>query len=269
MLRLWHLVVVALVLMCIGCGGFAGAKDAEVMAPMDMMMEPDATGDRMAMGYGQPGGDDLAPPPPPQPPPPTPAPTATDAGGDVGSGGGVATKATPLLIYTASYTLAVFEAVKVLDGIQALAEKRGGYLVRRSDDTITVRVPSGKFRHALADISKLGDVLHRDESVEDVTEQFYDLQIRLRNARAVRDRLEQLLVEAKDVKEALAVEKELARLTGDIESMEGRLKRLRELIAFSTITVMLQPLPVDKVESNVELPFPWLRDLGLNKLMNL
>ncbi len=178
-------------------------------------------------------------------------------------------QASPLLIYSATLHMAVFEATQTLDATQKLAEDLGGYLVRRGDRNITVRVPSGKFRGVLTKISKLGDVLHRDESVEDVTERFYDLKTRLANARAMRARLEQLLQQASNVKEALLVEKELSRVTTDIEVMEGKLKLMRELIAFSTITLQLKPRPVDKIDSKVKLPFPWLDQLGLPHLLDL
>jgi len=211
--------------------------------------------------------------PPPAKPATTPAqpPTATPEPPAVRDATAPPTvkQAKPLLIYTANYTLAVFEATASIDAVQKLATDLGGYLVRRDDRSITVRVPSERFRGALGKIAKLGDVLHHEETVQDVTEQFLDLQTRLKNARAMRDRLEQLLAAAKDVKDALAVEKELGRVTAEIESMEGKLKRLRELIAFSTITVEFQARPSDRVDSNVRLPFPWLNQLGLSRLLSL
>jgi hypothetical protein len=165
--------------------------------------------------------------------------------------------------------MAVYEAVKAIDAVHKAATDLGGYLVKRDQQSITVRVPADKYRAALESIGKLGDVLHREESVEDVTEQFYDLQARLRNARALRDRLEELLKKAKHVNEALAVQRELGKVTAEIESMEGRLKRLRELIAFSTITVQFQARAQDRVGSNVKLPFSWLDELGLSFLLAL
>jgi len=102
-----------------------------------------------------------------------------------------------------------------------------------------------------------------------VTEQFLDMQTRLKTKRAMQERLQQLLAQAKNVEEALAVERELARITEEIESMEGRLKVWRELVAFSTITVVFQAQPTDKINSTVRLPFPWLNELGLPSLLNL
>jgi hypothetical protein len=185
---------------------------------------------------------------------------------------GVADKAaiaSPMLIYTARLHLAVFETRKAMDAAEKLARDSGGYLVRRNDRTITFRVPAGKFQGTLADVLKLGDLLHREVTARDVTEEFFDTQVRLQNLEAVRARFEELLKRAQKVEEALAVERELERVAGQIEQLKGRLKLLKELVAFSTITVEFQPRAVDQVESVVRLPFPWLRQLGLGELLRL
>jgi hypothetical protein len=234
--------------------GFAGSDDGLPYPPEPSMLA-EAEVDANVTG-GAP------PPPPAQPAPAPPTPDAT-------APPQVKKQAQPLLIYTADYTMAVFETTAATDEVQKMAEELGGYLVKRTDGTITERVPSNTFKQALGKLEGLGDVLHRDESVEDVTEAFYDLKTRLENARAMRDRLEELLAQAKDVKEALAVERELARITADIETMEGKLKRLRELIAFSTITVRFEARGGETVGDEVRLPFPWLDQLGLSNLLQM
>jgi Domain of unknown function (DUF4349) len=177
--------------------------------------------------------------------------------------------AAPMLIYKAQLYMAVFETRKAIDAVEKLAKDQGGYLVSREDNKITVRVPSGKFDGAVAQIAKLGDLLHRNVSVQDVTDEYFDLQIRLRNLEVMRDRLEELLKKAAKVEEALAVERELERVAGEIERLKGRLKLLHELVTFSTITVEFQPRPTDHVQSQVHLPFPWLDKLGLGELLRL
>jgi len=179
-----------------------------------------------------------------------------------------ATVAAPLLIYTANLVMGVFEAAEAIDQTQKLARNAGGYLVRRDDQSITVRIPAAKFHGTLSEVMKLGDVRHRDVQVQDVTEQFYDLQVRLRNAEAVLARLHALLDRAQSVKDALAVEAELARVAGQVEQLKGKLKVLRELIAFSTITVRFDAQPVEQLESNLTLPFAWLDSLGLGNLLD-
>lgn len=177
--------------------------------------------------------------------------------------------ASPMLIYEATFHMGVFQTTEAIDRVEKLARDSGGYLVRRSDREITVRVPAGKFDSALKVVAELGDVLHRDVNVKDVTEEYFDLQVRLKNARAMRERLEELLKRANKVEDALAVEKELERIAGAIERYEGRMKLLRELVSFSTITVKFQAKGTESVNPEVRLPFPWLRTLGLGPLLRM
>ncbi|HEY3494259.1 MAG TPA: DUF4349 domain-containing protein, partial [Polyangiaceae bacterium] len=178
-------------------------------------------------------------------------------------------KAAPLLIYSATLTLAVFGLDAALDAVEELARQRHGYLVRRNDASITVRVPAAVFRETLAGIGKVGDELHRDVAARDVTEEYADLEVRLRNAEVVRQRLEILLAKASKVEDALAVERELDRVTGTIEQLKGKLKLMSELVAFSTITVNFQPRVIERIDPRSPLPFEWLKELGLSNLLAL
>lgn len=175
----------------------------------------------------------------------------------------------PMLIYRATLNMAVFETRKAIDAVEKLAKDSGGYLVSREDQRITIRVPARKFDGTLDQIAKLGDLLHRNVNVQDVTAEYTDLAIRMRNLEVMRERLEILLKKADKVEDALAVERELERVTSEIERLKGRLKLLQELVSFSTITVEFQPRPVDHIDSKVTLPFPWLNQLGLGDLLRL
>jgi len=133
------------------------------------------------------------------------------------------------LVYQATLNLAVFQVSKALDQVDALVRELGGYLVNRSDQAITIRVPNERFREALQKAVTFGNVPSQNISVQDVTDQFFDLQARIRNARAVRDRLAELLKKTTNIEEALSVERELRRIGDELEQMEGQLKRLSEL----------------------------------------
>lgn len=177
--------------------------------------------------------------------------------------------AADMLIYTASLAMAVYQVEPGLDAVERIGREVGGYLAQRSDTSITIRVPRARFDDALHRIEASGDVLHRDVSAEDVTDQYVEIETRLRNARKMRDRLEELLARAQ-VKEAIDIEKELGRVTGEIESMEGKLKVLRDKIAYSTITVTFEPRGSGAVrDMPLRLPFPWLSSLGLPRLLSL
>jgi chromosome segregation ATPase len=174
-----------------------------------------------------------------------------------------------MLLYTATLTLAVFQVEGSLNRIEELARSLGGYLASRNDGAITVRVPRARFQEALAEIEKVGDVLHRQVEALDVSDQVVDLEARLKNARAVRDRLAQLLQGATATKDALAIEKELARVMGEIEQLEGKLQLLSDKVAYSTVTVTFQPVRTNDVHTTARLPFPWLEGLGLGPLLGV
>lgn len=179
------------------------------------------------------------------------------------------TQRPPMLVYTASMNLAVFQVAEASKQVETMAREVGGFLARRDDTQIVIRVPAGKFDDILKRIEKLGDVLHRNLSAEDVTEQYMDMEVRLKNARAVRDRLQQLLEKATKVEESLSIEKELTRVGTEIETLEGKLKYLRDRVSFSTITVSFQAKQSDTVKPSVRIPVDWLNQLGLGRLLNL
>jgi hypothetical protein len=173
-----------------------------------------------------------------------------------------------MLIYTANLTMAVYQVEHGLAEVERIAKELGGYLAARTDLMITVRVPRAQFDKALKAIEPSGDVVHREIKAEDVTDEFFDLEVRLRNARAMRDRLAKLLQQAA-VKEALDIEKELARVTEEIERIEGKLKFFRHRVEYSTINVTFQPRGATVETRPLRLPFSWLDELGLPHLLQL
>ena len=208
-----------------------------------------------------------APPPPPAKPTPTPSPGDPSAKPIAGE---VASMRAPLLVYTAQITVAVFEVAASLAQVEELGRELGGFLARRSDNTITIRVPSARFDEAVKRLEKVGDMLHRNVTAEDVTEEFRDLEVRLRSAHAVQERLTQLLAKAAKVEESVMIERELDRVTGEIDRIEGRMKFLRDRAAFSTITVTFSSKSRESMSQGpFRLPSPWLQQLGLGRLLQL
>ncbi|MCW8140744.1 MAG: DUF4349 domain-containing protein, partial [Planctomycetota bacterium] len=177
----------------------------------------------------------------------------------------------PLLIYQADITLAVHEVGTTQRAVIGVARELGGYLAHQDDTRVTVRVPAGRFQDAVDRLERVGDVVHRNIQAMDVSEEFRDLTLRLRNAEVVRERLEAILARAEKVEDALKVQAELARVTEQIELLKGRLRFLQDRLAYSTVTVHFRPRPTEQVgQPDVyRLPFSWLDELGLPSLLNL
>jgi hypothetical protein len=244
-------------------GGMAPTVQAE-------STDADGSGDGLALGEAAPEAAKTPQEQPAQPPgggQPAPQQTTPQGPGMQQVG---ADRKSPILIYKADFHMSVYEVQKSLDGVQALAEKAGGYLSRRDDRSITIRVPAGNFQGVVDEITKLGDVLSRNVVSEDVTAEYRDLEVQLENQLAMRDRFQKLLEKAQKVDEALAIEKELGRVAEEIDRIKGRLKLLADLAQYSTITVNFAPRADQQLQQGpFILPLPWLNDLGLPRLMQL
>jgi hypothetical protein len=176
----------------------------------------------------------------------------------------------PLLIYTAQITMAVFEVNSSLNRVEGIGRDMGGFLAKRDDQSITIRVPVAAFDEAVKRVEGVGDMLHRNVTAEDVTAEYRDLEIRLKSARAVQARLTELLAKAVKVEESIAIERELDRVSGEIERIEGRAKFLKDRAAFSTITVRFEAKATEQVgKASVRLPVGWLNEINLSRLLRL
>lgn len=273
----WMAVLGALVAFQSGCGMAAAEARPTRSAPgagprgdvivAGISAPAEETDQRVAGNAEAPQGAPVPPPPPPPPPSPETKSPGADKKAEIAAAPGA--RDASMIVYTATLTMAVYQVQPNLTAVERIAKEKGGFLAIRGDNRITVRVPRERFEDALGAIEKVGDVLHRDVTAEDVTDQYTDLEIRIKNARAMQTRLKQLLEKAA-VKEALDIEKELARVTEELELMEGKLKLLKDKIAYSTITVVFEGRGAAlSGAQKVRLPFPWLNQLGLVNLLRL
>jgi len=154
-----------------------------------------------------------------------------------------------LIIKNGEISLLVEEVDTALDLTTQVATDNGGYVISNqaySDDgydyaTITIAVRSDNFETALRRLRSISiEVMNESSTGEDVTAEYTDLESRLDNLEATRDRIRTFLDEAENVNEALAVNEELAQIEEEIEIVQGRINYLRGRATFSTITVNLE-----------------------------
>ena len=157
-----------------------------------------------------------------------------------------------LVIKNANVTVEVERVAEAEATLRVRAEQLGGYVVSvqtyGSDEEmisiITFRVPVERFDEALSGVESMARrVLNRSVSGDDVTEEFVDLESRLRNLEATREQLLALLERAQRVEDALQVNQALSDVQGQIEQIQGRMKYLRDSAALSTISAELRPVP--------------------------
>ncbi len=129
-----------------------------------------------------------------------------------------------------------------------LVDQYGGYISSQLHNNnhgynsvnLEVKIPTLQFDDFFAEILTIdGDIQHQNINVNDVTEEFIDVQSRIQTKKEVENRYRELLKRAKNIEEVLKVERELASLRSDIESFEGRLNFLKNKTNYSTLTVEL------------------------------
>lgn len=156
------------------------------------------------------------------------------------------------IIYTANVSLVVEDFTPIPAQVEALAKRLGGYVshskITGSPGTArtglwTLRVPVDRYADCLAGARALGEVRSVESDSRDATEEFYDLEARLRNKKQEEDRLLKLLATAAGkLEEVLAVERELSRVRGEIEQMEGRKRLLTDQIDLSTVNLSVEEI---------------------------
>ena len=105
---------------------------------------------------------------------------------------------------------------------------------------LKIRVPSDKFDALMDYILKKADIKELDNKsvqIKDVTEDFIDIQARIKVKKETEQKLTDLLKQAKNLTETLEIQKQLTELSADIESIEGRLKYLNDQVNYSTINL--------------------------------
>ena len=159
-----------------------------------------------------------------------------------------------MIIWTGNVSLIVTDAGESLEQVEAIAKDLGGYVVNSNSwhqeeqlrANLTIRVPAEEFDAAMARLEDLAiRVEHRNVSTQDVTEEYTDLDARLRNLEATETELLELLTEVRErtskAEDILAVHREITSIRGQIEQLKGRMQYLEKMTAMATINVELIP----------------------------
>jgi hypothetical protein len=126
----------------------------------------------------------------------------------------------------------------------ALAGRYSGFVLSTSIEgndsrsgTLVIRIPAERFEQFVNDIKDLGEVRSESISGQDVTQEFVDLESRLRNLRAQEAVLLRLFDKAQTVAATIRVQSELARVQLESEQLRGRLRYLEDQTSLATLSV--------------------------------
>jgi hypothetical protein len=155
-----------------------------------------------------------------------------------------------LIIRNANLDIVVQDTEETVDNLNVMAEELGGYVIESNlqqyeegmEARLRIRVPADSLDTALNRIRELAvEINSQNVSGQDVTEEYVDLQSRMRHLEATEERLLTFMQEAEDTEAALQVYDRLQNIQAEIEQVRGRIQYLEESAAMATINVNITP----------------------------
>ena len=131
--------------------------------------------------------------------------------------------------------------------VERLAQEVGGWVEQSSGSTdgggnvtVVARVPAASLEGVMDRVAMFGQERRRQLTGTDVTDQYADLEARLRSDIALRERLQQLLGRAESLDDVLKLEQQIARLQSEIDALQGRLDQLRSSVVMASLSVSFE-----------------------------
>ncbi|PYZ99075.1 hypothetical protein CR205_11105 [Alteribacter lacisalsi] len=157
---------------------------------------------------------------------------------------------TQMVIYNGTIAVEVEDYDQTHRQIQEEVSRLGGFITESSvyqhgedenrTGTLTARIPQAEFFPFLDRVEAGSSrVTEKSAHGNDVTEEYIDLESRLRSKETVEERLLSFMDEADDTENLLKISNDLARVQEEIETLKGRMNYLEDHVAFSTVTVYI------------------------------
>ncbi len=155
-----------------------------------------------------------------------------------------------LIVRNVSVSMLVDDISATLDSISAVAGGVGGFVVSTQlsgeEESrlgfVTIRVPADQLDGVLNRIRDMAvRILTEFSSSQDVTEEYVDLDARVRNLERAEQQFLDILERAETVEDTLKVQRELSGVQGQLEQLKGRMQYLERTSATSLISVDLRP----------------------------
>ncbi len=153
------------------------------------------------------------------------------------------------LIRNVNLSLQTKEFDTVLDNMSQKVKDLGGYIQDSSvwgsssdysssrSASYTLRIPSDKLDEFVDVVETLGNVTYKNESVDDVTLRYVDVESHKKALETEQERLLALLEKAENVEDIITIENRLSDVRYELENYESQIRLLDNQIDYSTVYV--------------------------------
>lgn len=168
---------------------------------------------------------------------------------------------------------------KLVPRIENKVEALGGYIenmnlyngssayedYNRSAD-MTIRIPKDRLDEFVSEVAEISNVVSKNESVEDITLQYVDLESHKKALETEQERLLALLEQAETMEDIIAIEERLSQVRYELESMESQLRTYDNLVDFSTVNISISEVerltPVEEISDMQRMTQGFVRSVG-------
>lgn len=185
---------------------------------------------------------------------------------------------------------------ELVSGIERKVEALGGYIENMNlyngssyygsgtrSANLTIRIPKERLDEFVTEVSETSNVVSKNESTEDVTLQYVDLESHKRALETEQERLLELLEQATTMEEIIAIEERMSQVRYELESMESQLRTYDNLVEFSTVEISIEEVerltPVEEISDmermsqgfvrSVEGLFTGMKEFVIGVVINL
>ena len=175
---------------------------------------------------------------------------------DSGGTGGVSLpKDDRKIILNASLTIEALDFDATCMALMNALKDAGGYVAStdlyspsyegaRRHATYELRVPAAQYEAFLQNAGSAGNLVNRQESTEDVTRAYVDVESRLRSLRLQEERLFEMMEQAGELETLLAIQNQLTEVQYQIDSYTSQRNTYDDLVSYSTVTVYVEEVRV-------------------------
>ena len=121
---------------------------------------------------------------------------------------------------------------------------------------LIIRVPAENLEGLVAQVKGVSNVVSYNESVEDVTLAYVDMETRIKVLETERDRLLELMEQAETMSDLLEIEARLTQVRSNLESINSQLKVLQNQVSYATVELYINQV---KAYTEVEEQTVWQR----------
>lgn len=169
------------------------------------------------------------------------------------------------MIKTVNLEMQTREFDQVIEGLTKKVQETGGYVQSSSmwgnsfyqnstrNSEYVVRIPADRLDEFIDVVSGLGNVTYKNESVEDVTLQYVDVESRKKALETQQERLLELLEQAENLEDLLTIESRLSEVRYELENYGSQKRLLDNQIDYSTVNISI--MEVERLTETRQLTF--------------